>query len=120
MLYLYLGYFVVQFIPLIERLFFSNISISAMFFSIVVFFLWSFIPMLGYLLAKLLKANGNLNKYFLFGFGAGAGLIENGLYYFDILTHDENVIVTLLVCLLFFICAFITLDKRKFRLAKAN
>lgn len=120
MLYLYFGYFVVQFIPLIERLFFSNISILAMFFSVVVFFLWSFIPVLGYLLAKILKANGNLNKYFLFAFGAGAGLIENGLYYFDILTYDENVLVTLLVCMLFFICAYISKDKTKFVFAKQN
>ena len=45
-------------------------------------YIWSFIPMLGYLLAKLLKANGNLNKYCLFAFGAGVGLIENGFYFF--------------------------------------
>ncbi|WOH39105.1 hypothetical protein RI844_07735 [Thalassotalea fonticola] len=106
--------------PLIERLFFSNISILAMFFSVVVFLLWSFVPVLGYLLAKLLKANGTLNKYFLFAFGAGAGLIENGLYYFDILTYDENFLVTFSMCMLFFICAYISIDKTKTCFAKAS
>ena len=76
--------------------------------------------MLGYLLAKLLKANGNLNKYCLFAFGAGVGLIENGFYFFDILTYDENVLVTLLVCFMFFISAYISKDKTKFSLAKAS
>jgi len=110
-LYLYLGYLLVQFYPVIKKLHQSDISISAIFFSIVIVFIWSFMPIVGYWLAKLLKANGQANKYMLFIFGVGVGLIENSLFYFEILTYKQNAIGTFVVFILFFIIAYIPTNK---------
>ncbi|KGK00379.1 hypothetical protein [Thalassotalea sp. ND16A] len=119
MLYLFFGYFLAQFFPLIERLYTSNIALSALFFSLIVFVLWTFIPMLGYLLALLCKANGNLNRYALLAFGAITGSIENALFYFDLLSYEQNWFATFTVSLLFFIIAFISVNKTSVSLARA-
>ena len=110
----------VQSYPLIDKLFQSNISIPAIFFSIVVVFIWSFIPVVGYWLAKLLKANGQVSKYILFIFGVSVGLIEDSLFYFDFLTPKQNTIGTLIVFVLFFIIAFISINNKKFGAKKPN
>lgn len=84
-----------------------------MFFSIVIVFIWSFIPLVGYWLAKLLKANGEASKYMLFVFGVGVGLIENSLFYFETLTYKQNAIGTFVVFILFYIIAYISTNKTK-------
>ncbi|MBL4900126.1 MAG: hypothetical protein JKX76_10900 [Colwellia sp.] len=117
-MYLYLGYLLVQFYPLTQKIFQSKIALSAIFFSIVVVFIWSFIPFVGYWLAKLLKANGQASKYALFVFGIGVGLIENSLFYFELLTSKQNTIGTFLVFILFFIIAYISLNKTEFGMQK--
>ncbi len=120
MLYLFFGYFLAQFFPLIERLYTSNISLLAMFFSLVVFVIWTSIPMLGYILAMIFKANGDLNKYLLMTLGAITGSIENALFYFDLLSYEQNWFATIAVSLVFFIIAFISFDKPFCSLAKSN
>jgi len=110
-LYLYLGYLLVHFYPLIIKLFELNISISAIFFSIIIVFIWSFIPFLGYWLAKLFKAKGKVSKYILFTFGIGIGLIENSLFYFDFLTNKQTIFGTFVAFFLFFIVAYISTNK---------
>ncbi len=110
-MYLYLGYILVQFHPVINKFLQSNISISAMLFSVVIVFIWSFMPFVGYWLAKLFKANGQASKYMLFIFGVGVGLIEKSLFYFDILTYKQNAIGTFVVFILFFIIAYIPTNK---------
>lgn len=119
-MYLYLGYLLVQFYPLINKLFQSKISLSAIIFSIAVVFIWSFIPFVGYWLAKLLKANGQASKYVLFVFGIGIGFIENSLFYFEILTNKQNTIGTFLVFILFFIIAYIPPHKTELGMQKEN
>lgn len=110
-MYLYLGYLLIQLSPLMVKVFQLNISISAMFYSFIVVFIWSFIPFLGYGIAKLLNANANADKYRLFSFGVGIGLVEGGLFYFDILTNDQSTIGTLIVFILFFIVAYFPRSK---------
>lgn len=110
-MYLYLGYLLVQLYALISKLIESNISISAIFFSIIIVFLWSFIPFVGYWLGKLLKANGQVSKSILFIFGIGVGLIEKSLFYFDFLTNKQSTAGTLIVFFLFFIIAYISMKK---------
>ncbi|MCW8834055.1 MAG: hypothetical protein OQK09_16805 [Colwellia sp.] len=110
-MYLYLGYLLVQFYPLIVKLFETNISASSILFSVIVVFIWSLIPFIGFGLAKLLNANGKASKHFLFIFGFGIGLIENGLYFFDLLAKNQSYIGTFIIFCLFFITAFITLNK---------
>ena len=82
-----------------------------MVFSVVVVFIWAFIPFIGYLLAKLFKAKGTASKYHLFSFGVAVGLIEYGLLYFDILSNTQNTITTILVFYVFFIIAYLSINK---------
>lgn len=96
------------------KLFQVSISLSAMFFSVVIVFLWSFIPFIGYWLAKLLKAKGQASKYILFIFGIGIGIIEHSLFYFNFLTNKQSAIGTLIVFILFFIVAYISTNKTEF------
>lgn len=109
-MYLYLGYLLIQLYALMSKLFETNISISAIFFSIIIVFLWSFIPFVGYWLGKLLKANGQVSKSILFIFGIGVGLIEKSLFYFDILTNKQITIGTFIVFISFFIIAYISIN----------
>lgn len=89
-------------------------SISVMFFSIIVVFVWSLIPFVGYWLAKWFNANGQASKYTLFILGVSVGLIENSLFYFDFLAKEQNTIGTFIVLSLFFIIAFISTNKAGF------
>ncbi len=113
-MYLYFGYLSIQFLVVINKLLQENISISAILFSVAVVFVWAFLPFMGYLLAKLLKAKGRASKYVLFSFGAGIGLVEYSLFYFDILLNKQNTISTVIVFFLFFIIAYISTNKTEF------
>ena len=86
-------------------------SNSAIFFTVVVVFFWSFIPIVGYLLAKLFKANGRAGEYALFTFGLCIALIEKSLFYFEFFTKEQVVIGTFVSFLLFFIVAFISTNQ---------
>ena len=110
-MYLYLGYLLVHFSPLMTKLFELNIAMSAMIFSIVIVFIWSFIPFVGYWLAKLFNAKGTASKYMLFIFGLGIGAIENSLFYFDFLTNKQTIIGTFVAFFLFFVVAYISTNK---------
>lgn len=86
---------------------------SAIIFSIVVVIIWAFIPFTGYLVARALRRRKKINKYSLFALGAVIGLIEFCLFYFDILSNDQNTITTIIVFLLFFMVGFKITDKPK-------
>ena len=90
----------------------SYLIIAAILFSIIVVFLWSFIPVIGYWLGKLLKANGQVSKSILLIFGVGVGVIEKSLFYFDFLTNKQSTIGTFIVFFFFFIIAYISINKR--------
>ena len=104
-LYLYLGYLLVQLVLFTIKIVQLDMTSSALFYTAAVVFLWSFIPMIGYLLAKLFKVNGVGNKYALFIFGFVIALIEKSLFYFHFLTKEQVVIGTFVAFLLFFIVA---------------
>jgi hypothetical protein len=105
-LYLYLGYFLVKLYSVVNVLSRQDLALSALFFSIVVFFVWSFIPVLGYLFAKLIGAKGRSSAKMLVIVGAGVGLFENALFYFHLITPYQGDIGTFLVMGLFFITAY--------------
>ena len=107
MLYLYLGYLVVQLYSIINVFDKMSTSFSVIFFSIVVFIIWSFAPIVGYLLAKAIGANEILTKKMLFLFGFMVGLIENSLFYFNIISSEQTNIGTFIAFCFFFIIAFI-------------
>jgi len=108
-LYLYLGYSLVKFYSVANVLSQQSLAFSALLFSIVVFFIWSFIPVLGYLFAKLIGAKGQSSAITLLVIGIGAGLLENALFYFKLLTPYQGDMGTLIVMGLFFITAYFSL-----------
>ncbi|PKG85206.1 hypothetical protein CXF85_06305 [Colwellia sp. 75C3] len=113
MLYLYLGYVVIQLYAIVGVFSKNTLAASALFFSLVVFVIWSFIPILGYALAKAIGAHGHSNKLTLFFSAIIIALIENGLTYFNLLSDKQYNIGTTIVFLLFFLVAYIPLAKQK-------
>ena len=107
--YLYLGYALVKLYSVANVLSQQGLSLSALIFSIVVFLIWSFIPVLGYLLAKLIGAKGQSSSKVLLLIGVSAGLLENGLFYFKIITPYQGDIGTIIVMGIFFITAYFSL-----------
>ena len=120
MLYLYLGYVVIQLYAIVDVFSKNTIAPSAIFFSLVVFVIWSFIPILGYAFAKAIGAHGHTNKITLLVSGIIIALIENGLTYFNLLSDKQYNIGTSIVFLLFFLIAYLPLStKEKPVVAKA-
>ncbi len=113
-LYLYLGYFLVKLYSVVGVLSQQKLAFSALFFSIVVFFVWSFIPVLAYLFAKLIGAKGRSSAKVLFVIGASAALLENALFYFNVLTPYQGDRGTLIVMGIFFITAYFSLKSPRF------
>ena len=112
MLALYFGYLAVQTYGIIDVFLKNAIAPSAAFFSIVVFVIWSFVPLLGYLIAKILGAKGGTSKPLLFMLGFGIALFENSWFYFDWLVKGEDLFATAIVFFLFFIFAFLPFNKQ--------
>jgi len=113
MLYLYLGYVVTQFYSIIDVFSKNNVAASAIFFSLVVFVIWSFIPVLGYPIARAVGAKGNASKTTLLVAGVAIALTENGLTYFNLLSDKQYNIGTAIVFSLFFFFAYLPLTKPK-------
>ena len=107
MLHLYLGYLSVQLYSFIALLHDSSYPLSVYIFSIVVCLIFSFIPVLGYFLAKKVGAKGLSNNYVLLLSGFGAGLIEKALYHFNILTFADDNTGSIVMFALLFLVAFI-------------
>jgi hypothetical protein len=91
----------------------NTVAPSAIFFSLIVFVIWSFIPVLGYLFAKVIGAKGYASKVVLFIAGIVIALIENALTYFYLLKEQQYTIATVIVFLLFFLLAYLPINKLK-------
>ena len=79
----------------------------------LVLVIWSFIPVLAYLLAKSIGAQGQANKVTLFISGVVIALVEHGFSYFNLLTDKQHDISTAIVFLLFFLVAYLPLHKQQ-------
>lgn len=113
MLYLYLGYVVTQFYSIVGVFSKTTVAPSALFFSLVVFVIWSFIPLMGYLLAKKIGAKGHATKVTLLIAGIVIALIENSLTFFNLINEQHYNIGTALVFFLCFIVAYLPLSKKQ-------
>jgi len=111
MLALYFGYLLVQTYGVIDVFFKNTIAPSAAFFSIIVLIIWSFIPLLGYFLAKVFGAKGIASQPLLFLLGIGIALFENCWFYFDWFVKGEDLFATAIVFILFFCLAYLPLTK---------
>jgi len=112
MLPLYCGYLIFQ-LSLVLGLFYKvNISASAVFFSVIVFIVWTFIPTLGYTVAKwFLHKKPNYiepSTKVLFLTGLIIGFAEQAWFYFNISIREQSNLSTFIVFILFFLAAFIT------------
>ena len=113
MWYLYLGYVVIQFYAIADVFSRNSLAASAVLFSIAVFIIWSFTPMLGYLLAKALGAKGYAKKIPLLLCGVIIGLSENALTYFNLIAEKQYNIGTALVFILCFVIAYLPLNRQE-------
>jgi len=113
MWYLYLGYVVIQFYAIADVFSRNSLAASAVLFSIVVFIIWSFIPMLGYILAKALGAKGYAKRIPLLLCGVIIGLSENALTYFNLIAEKQYNIGTALVFILCFVIAYLPLNRQE-------
>ena len=113
MLYLYLGYVVIQFYAIFNVFTKNTVAPSAVFFSLIVFVIWSFVPIIGYAIAKAFGACGQSNKTILVVAGMVIALIENSFTYFNLIEEQQYNIVTIIVFILFFIVAYLPLSKAK-------
>lgn len=117
---LYLGYFLVKFYSVINIFSQQSMPLSSLIFSIVVFVIWTFIPVLGYLFAKLIGAKGKSSARILFIVGAVLGLFENVLFNFEFFMPYQGDVSIIMVMVLFFITAFISLKESSFLLKSNN
>jgi hypothetical protein len=113
MLYLYLGFLLAQSHSVIKVIYTADIPLLTILFSIVVFLIWSLFPVLGYALARLIKAKGYCNRYVLFLLGFSISMIEQVLFQLDILNRKDGYATMLVTTSLFFIVAYLTLNKKK-------
>jgi len=94
MLYLYLGFLLAQSHSVIKVIYNANIPPLTIVFSITVFMVWSFIPVLGYpigkVLAKYTRTKSYCNMYVLFGLGCSISFIEQALFYFEIFSKRDG------------------------------
>ena len=109
---LYLGYMGVQLYALAKIFYLQSITVAAVFFSLVVFFVWTFIPVIGYIFAKAIGAKGQTNHHALLALGAGTGLVENGLFHFEIMSAGQHDLVTGMVFMIFFVCGYLTIEQK--------
>ncbi|MFC3153207.1 hypothetical protein ACFOEK_19365 [Litoribrevibacter euphylliae] len=116
MLYLYLGFLLANTYSVVKVIYTSGIPFLTIVFSVIVFLIWSFFPVMGYGLARLLGAKGHANKYTLLGLGIGICLIEKLLYEQGILANIDGYLVEgyvgiTVTAIMFFIAAFIPFEK---------
>lgn len=113
-IYLYFGYSLVKLYSVINVLSQQSIALSSVIYSLVIFVIWSFIPILGYLFAKLIGAKGHSSEKMLFIVGAMVGLLESTLLYFEAFSGSRGSISTLIVMGVFFITAYFSLKEPSF------
>ncbi|MFQ3193966.1 MAG: hypothetical protein ACI9N3_000778 [Colwellia sp.] len=113
MLFLFLGYELIQFFILLSALSHGNLTLIqifiALFFSVII----DVIPVFGYFLGK--KSGGKVisNWVVLFSLGAVIALIQSGLYEFGLLTPEQSTLSTLIAASLFFAVAFLPINNKK-------
>ena len=107
MLYLYLGFLIAQSFSVFKVLYNAHLPPLAVAFSITVFLIWTFVPILGYLAAKLIGARPQYNGLSLFLFGLAVCMFEKLLFRFDLLTTTDGFLPMLVTGICFFIIAFL-------------
>jgi hypothetical protein len=107
MLYLYLGFLIAQSFSVFKVLYNAHLPLLAVAFSITVFLIWTFVPILGYLAAKLTGAKPHYHSLSLFLLGLAVCLFEKLLFHFNLLTTTDGFLPMLVTGSCFFIIAYL-------------
>lgn len=118
--YLYLGFLLAQSFSVAQVIYNANIPILTVLFSVIVFLIWSFFPILGYALARAFGKKLVVNKYVLITLGLSISLLEQLLYHLDILTSKDGYLTILLTAAMFFAIAFLPLNRKGMHLGQQN
>jgi len=84
-----------------------NFVWSVHIFSTIVFVIFTFFPVIGYIIAKQVGAPGQSNSYLLLCYGAGIGCIEKALYQYNMFSFEHNNFGALFSFALMFSMAYI-------------
>ena len=120
MLYLYLGFLIAQSYSVAQVIYNANIPILTVLFSITVFLIWSFFPVLGYGFARIFGKKLTVNKYLMITFGISISLIEQLLFHFDVYTRSDGYLTILMTAGMFFAVAFLPLNRKTMNLSNQN
>lgn len=112
MLYLYLGYLLGQSYTAVQVMYHAQISFMALIFSIIVFLIWTFFPVLPYGAAKLMGARNKHNGFLLFAVGVSVSLLEKLLAYSGLLDTQEAYPAMAMAGVCFFLFAWIAPFRR--------
>jgi hypothetical protein len=111
MLYLYFGFLFAQSFSVAQVIYNANIPLLTIVFSIIVFLIWSFFPLLGYGVARTFGARLECSKYLLVFIGICISVVEQLLFHFEVLTTIDGYYTMLVTASLFFAAAFLPVSK---------
>ncbi|GAA3928034.1 hypothetical protein [Litoribacillus peritrichatus] len=116
MLYLYLGFLLGQSYSVIKVIYTANIPFLTIVFSVIVFLIWSFFPVIGYAVAKAIRVKttdteGCQNKYALLALGISISAIESVLYHYELITSIDDYWGMLITALMFSVVALLPVNK---------
>ncbi len=113
MLYLYAGFVFIKTCLAIYIL--SNVSVatSALFFSMIVLFIWSFFPIIPYALGRVFNTKPMLEPKLLVILGLLIAIIEKGLFHFEILKAEQGTIGLVFSALSFFVIGLFSFSTPK-------
>ncbi len=106
MWYLYAGFVSVQLYNALKVLLFTSASASAIFFSVIVFIIWTVLPVSAYAIAKLCGGRSNYKPWVLIVLGAAIALIEKLIFHLGLFGKDEFALGMGFAAILFFILAY--------------
>lgn len=90
MFFLYLGFMLGQSYSVIQVIYQADLPLLTILFSILVFLIWSFIPVLGYVFARYFFGRPILNRWQLSAAGLMISLFEKSLYSLELVTRQDG------------------------------
>jgi len=112
MIYLYLGYLSTQIYSTYSVIVDASMPFSALIFSIVVLLIFSFIPILGYVIGYMYGFRHRFSNLQLLLIGCGIGWVENAFFYFELFNRNQLEMVLLIATITFFAVNFININKK--------
>lgn len=113
--FLYLGFLLGQSFPVAQVIYKANIPPLTIVFSVIVFLIWSFFPVMGYGLARFFGKRLTYSKATLIALGLIISLIEQLLFYYELLSNKDGYVTMLVTGSLFFVIALLPVIQSVFK-----